>query len=163
MNAATRARDVLVLGMTGQSRGAWASLEPAAASAPELPIPSPAEARPPVTASEGNVDMAALQAQMRSRWLRVCTPSYVLESVSDEEESPLLEQDWEEARGRQYGTVVHRLFESAVRGRLRDLDETGEAAYVRHLLADEGIPSTDHEVAALRALTALRASVIWTN
>ena len=161
--AATRARDVLVLGMTGQSRGAWASLEPAAASAPELPIPSPAEARPPVTASEGNVDMAALQAQMQSRWLRVRTPSYVLESVSDEEESPLLEQDWEEARarGRQYGTVVHRLFESAVRGRLRDLDETGEAAYVRHLLAAEGIPSTDHEAAALQALTALRASVIW--
>jgi ATP-dependent helicase/nuclease subunit A len=160
--AATRARDVLVLGMTGQSRGAWAILEPAAASAPELPIPSPAEGRPVSGAGAQTVDMAALQAQTRARWVRARTPSYVLESVSEEEESPPLE-DWEESRprGRRYGTVVHRLLESAVRGRLRDLDEAGEAAYVRCLLADEGIGSTEAEAAVLRALNAFRASTIW--
>ena len=161
--AATRARDVLVLGMTGQSRGAWAILEPAAAGAPELPIPSPAEGRPVSGAGARTVDMAALQAQTRARWVRARTPSYVLESVSQEEESPPLEQGQEEShpRGRRYGTVVHRLLESAVRGRLRDLDEAGEAAYVRCLLAEEGIGSTEAEAAALRALNAFRASTIW--
>lgn len=57
--------------------------------------------------------------------------------------------------------MVHRLLESAVRGRLRDLDEAGEAAYVRCLLADEGIGSTEAEAAVLRALNAFRASTIW--
>jgi ATP-dependent helicase/nuclease subunit A len=159
--AATRACDVLVLGTTAQSRGAWGMLEPAVAGVEELPDAN-ATIAPSLLATEGDtLDIAAQRSQARERWARACQPSHVLQAVTDEEDWLAANTDETRGRGRQYGTAVHRLFESAVLGRLQNLDRAGEEEYVRRLLADEGLDLIDTVAAAQRALAALRDSAIW--
>jgi len=152
--AATRACDVLVLGTTGQSRGAWAAIEPAVGGMPELPIPARENVTPAVV--EEPFDFEDLRQETSSRWTMVGQPSYQLQSVTSELEHAAAG----DGRGRDYGAVVHRLFESLVDGQLTDLDETEEAAYIR-LLCAEHVADFDADGAAVsRALSAFRASEI---
>ncbi len=159
--AATRARDVLVLGTTGRSRGAWTALEPAATGIPELPVPGPTPSSPATEAE--TIDVTDVQERIRQQWSLARTPSYALESVTaDDEESQYLDIDPEASgRGRHYGTVVHRLLEIAVRGRLNDLAEAQQTTYVRYLLAAEGIVAAAQIAAATGSLKAFRESDIW--
>jgi ATP-dependent helicase/nuclease subunit A len=171
--AATRARDVLVLGTTGQRRGAWAALEPVAQTVPDLPIPAPADphsgAQAQAQAPATGIDVEALQQQTRSRWAQARRPTHVLESVTGKHEiAPPYGQEAGAhgggAHGGGYGTVVHRLLEHVVKGRLAELDDKATAVYVRYLLASQSLPdmdTTSATEAALGALHAFRKSEIW--
>jgi ATP-dependent helicase/nuclease subunit A len=161
--AATRACDVLVLGTTPRSRGSWSLLEPAVAGAPDLPAPM---AAPVPWASQDSddesIDLAAQRVAAHKRWAQACKPSYELQTATDDEARLLWDADVEgRGRGRHYGTVVHRLFESAVLGRLEDLDDVGEHRYVVGLIAAEGLDAVDAASTAQRALAAFRGSEIW--
>ena len=161
--AATRARDVLVLGTTAQSRGAWSLLEPAAVGAADLPRPMAATTPSSSQDPDGEaIDVAAQRVHMRQRWAQACKPSHAMATVTDDEQRMLWDTDAEvRGRGRHYGTVVHRLFESALLGRLGNLDEDDERRYVQVLLAAGGLDSVDAVSAAQRALAEFRGSDIW--
>ena len=162
--AATRARDVLVLGTTGQRRGAWAALEPVAQTVPDLPIPPATDPHSGAQTTATSIDVEALQQQTRSRWAQARLPTHVLESVTGEHEiDPPCSQE-AGGHGGGYGTVVHRLLEHVVKGRLADLDDTATAVYVRYLLASQSLrdmDTTSATEAALGALHAFRKSEIW--
>ncbi|MDA0333669.1 MAG: UvrD-helicase domain-containing protein [bacterium] len=159
--AATRARDVLVLGTTAQSRGAWSLLEPAIAGAPDLPSPAPAAPQPSQASNDEGIDIAAVQARTRAQRDLASKPSYVLHAVTEDEEHPAHEADPEtRGRGRSFGTVVHRLFESAVLGHL-PVDDAAELQYAQRLLAEEGLDGAETASAAQQALAAFRSSAIW--
>ncbi len=159
--AATRARDVLVLGTTAQSRGAWSLLEPAIVGAPDLPSPAPAAPRPSQATDDEGIDIAAIQARTRAHRALASKPSYVVHAVTeDEERRPRDADPATQGRGRSFGTVVHRLFESAVLGHLPVAD-AAELQYVERLLAEEGLDGAATVSAAQQALAAFHSSAIW--
>jgi ATP-dependent helicase/nuclease subunit A len=158
--AATRARDVLVVGTTGQSKGAWSDLEAGLSDVEALPMPSaPA---PPRRTAQDPLDVAALQRRIAEAHAAVREPGYRLEAVTEDEHDDLWTAETQtRGRGRRYGIAVHRLIESAVQGRLDGLDEDGLAAWVGLLLREEGIEQEAQAQAARRALDAFRASSLW--
>lgn len=162
--AATRACDVLVMGTTGQTRGAWNVLEPALTEVTDLPEPTDAgvSATTMSLSDEQSVDVAQQQQELRARWNLVNSPSWQSHAVTDEEDKHLDNDDAaSRGRGRSYGTVVHRVFENAVRGRLGGLDAVGQSNYVQQLLSNEGVADDNATTAALAALSAFRASSVW--
>lgn len=156
--AATRARDVLVISTTGQRKGAWSALEPVLSEAPDLP--SPATPAPARVQQDEPFDVASLRDDLQQQREAARRATYELLTVTDDDDG-LHADPATHGRGRMYGTVVHRLFDHAVRGRLDGWSDEEEADFVRVLLADEGQAAAADVDAAQRALRALRASRIW--
>ncbi|MFH1570183.1 MAG: PD-(D/E)XK nuclease family protein [Gemmatimonadota bacterium] len=153
--AATRARDLLVVSVYGDGgdAGPWGALSPALAEAPDLPDPAGARPGPaPVPA----VDRAAIEGAWPARWRQVAVPSGAVRPVTDAEGAAEVDLRGDGGRGREYGTVVHRLLEAAVAGRLPE----DVKPYAECLATEAGVP-TDLAVEAAAAVAAFRASDLW--
>ena len=160
--AATRARDVLVVSLPAHQRGGpWSPLSRELSGAPELPVPAsdPPDRRwqdlPPAA------DLAELSRRRERSLAAAAEPTFSQVSVTGEEELAAFEADPEtRGRGRDYGTAVHRMLESAVAGRLEGLDDSALRAYVRSLL-EEAELAAGLEEAGLTAIRSFRSSAIW--
>ena len=164
--AATRARDVLVVSLppTHQSGGPWSPLSRELSGAPELEVPASDPPAQEVPDPPPAADFAELRERRRGALAAAAQPTCSQVSVTDEEELAEFEADPEtRGRGRDYGTAVHRMLESAVTGRLEGLDESALGAYVRSLLEEEGLDTGELEEAALTAIRGFRSSAIWSE
>ena len=166
--AATRASDLLVVSTyeAGSQPGPWASLLPALEQAPVLPVAALVSrfATPDGEAVEAPektgdaVDLDRLRRQRAQCWERIRQPSYQLRAVSetDEGELSVRGEPSSGAGGRDYGILVHRLFELAAQGRLPEDEE----AFARtHAASMQMRPRLVDE--ALAALRRLRSSPLW--
>ena len=163
--AATRARDVLVVSLPANQRGGpWSPLSRELSGAPELPVPA---ADPPVRGLQDPppaADLAELSRRRRRSLEAAAEPTFCQVSVTDEEELAAFEADPEtRGRGRDYGTAVHRMLESAVAGRLEGLEDSALRAYVRSLLEEAGLDAEGLEEAGLTAIRSFRSSAIWSE
>jgi len=176
--AATRARDLLVVsryrGGGSTSGGPWSGLNGALESVPELelvPEPMPAgEYGGGARSAEKNsllslVEQLELEGEERDRrWRAVKVASHEVTAVTAEAQV----REWEVAaqlrgRGREFGAIVHQLFEAAVKGHL-PLGQ--EEAYVRSLAEVEGTVEGTHEGAGLvrevmAELAQMKSSSLW--
>ncbi|MFH1572032.1 MAG: UvrD-helicase domain-containing protein [Gemmatimonadota bacterium] len=153
--AATRARNLLVVSVYegNRERGAWAPLYPHLEEVPELPSVAPAkESR----ATEPLPDWQHARSERQARLEAARAASYQLRAVTQEvlAEDARLEGAW--GRGRDYGSLVHRLLEWQVIGRLPDDVE----ALVRRLLEEDGLKE-DFLIPACAAVAGFRASSLW--
>jgi len=165
--AATRASDILVVSTyeANSKTGPWASLIPALEQAPALPISSPVPKfgrRDHDDAATGeHTEVAELAdgpddgpERRRQRWQQIRQPTYQLHAVSDEYERwPVAGQAV--ALQREYGILVHRLFELAAQGRLPQ-DEKAYASAIA--AAPMRLELVDQ---AVEALGRLRSSKLW--
>ena len=156
--AATRARNLLVVSCYegNTEKGSWAQLYPFLEDVPELPRYAARKEAQKI----GMPDREQLRDDRSRRWQVVKSSSYSLHKVTEElfEEDPQNEGRW--GRGRDYGSIIHRLFEWAVKGVLPEDEES----LIRHLLMSKG--DSDRELAenverAKAALEGFRSSTIW--
>jgi len=152
--AATRARNLLVVAHYEGNiqRGSWARLYPYLEGVPELRTP----ASVPGDISVGALpDWQAEREDRARRWEVIGRPTYGLRAVTEEVlEDPQDEGKW--SRGRGYGSVIHRLFEWAVRGALPENEEGLIRQQLRKERLEEGLAGR-----AKKALDGLRTSPIW--
>ena len=153
--AATRAENLLVVShYTGkEGEGSWSSLYPYLDGVPDLPQHD-MEARSEHTAEL--LDWASLEQERAEAWTQAKAPSHALRSVTENlaGDAQVAEGTW--GRGRDYGSLVHRFFEMAIKGSLPD-DEEG---YMREEMSHVGLKE-NLVPAAKRALDDFRASDIW--
>ncbi len=161
--AATRARDVLVVSLPGPgSGGPWSPLDQQLSGARELPVPAADTASPAPRDSPAAADFAELRRERERSLAAAAEPSYYQMVVTEEEELAAGEADPEtRGRGRSYGTAVHRLLESLATRRLEGLDEAALRAFVRGVLAEEGLDPGALEEAAMTAIDRFRESELW--
>ena len=105
-----------------------------------------------------SIDMREAEAELLSEKIFDCVveEGFVVEEIF--EEDPQNEGRW--GRGRDYGSIIHRLFEWAVKGVLPEDEES----LIRHLLMSRG--ESDRELTenierAKTALEGFRSSQIW--
>ena len=153
--AATRAENLLVVSnYTGENKGgfSWSWLYPYLGNVPELPAYAVVEES---GGQEEMPDFDRLDRVRAERWAKVKMPSYAFQAVAEElSNKEPAEGKW--GRGRDYGSLVHRLFEMAILGNLPD----GEEEYIRQELIHVGL---EEEVLAdaQRAIDEFKASEIW--
>lgn len=155
--AATRAENLLVVScyQGNTAKGSWAALYPFLEEVPVLPAYRPEK----VAALEGPPVELTQQRQERAvQWNLARKPTYALTTVTGElhPEEPQYGDQVVPDRGRDYGTVLHRLFEWAVRGEL----SADEASLIRCQLAKAGLDASLADVAQT-ALDTFRVSPIW--
>lgn len=153
--AATRARDLLVVSQypAGPKRGPWSPLYKFLKNVPELPLFEQGSQARPV---ESNESFDGVRRRSADRIARSKESTYGVRTVSalsSEKEDMRLMRD---GRGRDYGVIMHRLFEEAVSDRLPSNPEP----YVRGLIDQAGLAG--HLVEdAVSALYRFRASALW--
>jgi ATP-dependent helicase/nuclease subunit A len=104
---------------------------------------------------ETSVDWPELRATLNDRRLRATEPSYVVSRISGGVDGEAVEVGRAEGRGRDYGTVIHQLFEDAVNRRMPP-----DPSYVDAFVREAGL-SEESTVDALGALDRLRESDLW--
>lgn len=153
--AATRAENLLVVSRyTGkEDAGSWHRLYPYLDDVPELPRCD--DAVRPVEASP-LPDWDEIERARAERWARVKAPSHTYHTATGAQgdEEGIAPGQW--GRGRDYGSLVHRLFEMAIQGTLPE-DERG---YIEQQLASLG-QDMAWAPAAQKALDGFRASALW--
>ena len=175
--AATRAENLLVVSCYkgNLDKGPWAPLYPYLNDVPELEPqsvgsavatalaqPEVQESKPLETArleANAHVLLAEWDQQRKARkdrFQEIQVPTYDVHSVTSERLDEELFGTPRAGKGREYGTVVHRIFERAIRGQLPE-DEEG---YIRHLLKEFGL-ADELAVSGHAALSAFRGSEIW--
>ncbi|MBQ41870.1 MAG: hypothetical protein CME15_05375 [Gemmatimonadetes bacterium] len=173
--AATRARDLLVVSryLGGGSGGPWSALDAALESVLELQLV--AEATPAGEYADGArmarqnsvvplVERLGEESVERDRrWQEARVASHEVMAVTAEAEAREMEIAVElRGRGREFGALVHRLFEAAVKGHL---PQGQEEAFARSLAAEESVGGEqEKEQLALEAvaeLNQLRSSQVW--
>jgi len=153
--AATRAENLLVVSRyTGkEDAGSWHRLYPYLDDVPELPRCDDA-----ARSAGGSAlpDWAEIERARAARWERVKAPSHTHQTATgaQDDEDGLAPGQW--GRGRDYGSLVHRLFEMAIQGTLPE-DERG---YIEQQLASQG-QDMAWAPAAQKALDGFRASALW--
>lgn len=155
--AATRARNLLVVSRYegNPQRGPWHPLYRYLHEVPELPAP---EADGRGGTLRETLDWEGAERAMVQRREAALRPSYAMRTVSGGHGEEKLDYERREGRGRDYGVVVHHLFEDAVRGRLPS--EVG--GYVRQVVAEAGL-EVRLAADAVRALERFRASRLWSE
>jgi ATP-dependent helicase/nuclease subunit A len=153
--AATRAENLLVVShyMGKEDAGSWNSLYPYLGDVPELPSYEMVES---VVAESDFPNWEELEQDRVARWERVKEPSHKLHSVTEDmaDGETLAEGKW--GRGRDYGSLVHRFFEMAIKGFLPEDEEGYILEQVLSVGLKEGLVSD-----VKRALDDFRASEIW--
>lgn len=153
--AATRARNLLVVSRYegAPDKGPWSALEPALQDVEELPyFPTQFPYRP--GSPDLNIDRG--RQLRRERWESVRKPTFGMSTVtgSRDEFEPTTAR--RKGRGRDYGILVHELFEAAV---LKTLPEDREA-FIGSRTADRGLDG-QMGTRALEALRAFENSDLW--
>ena len=152
--AATRARNLLVVSRYAPKPdvGPWAPLRNALVGLPEVEDVE-LQGTPQITSAAA--DFASLRAAARRKVVNASLAATVERTVSG---APLNEGDFEirEGRGREYGDVVHRLFEQAVMGNVPAVS----GPYVARLVEAAGLSSSFARDAE-DALARLRSSDLW--
>lgn len=152
--AATRARNLLVVSCYegNTAKGSWAQLYPFLEDVPELRRHTARKEEQKI----GMPDREQLRDDRSRRWQVVKESSYSLHTVTEElfEEDPQNEGKW--GRGRDYGSIIHRLFEWAVKGVLPEDEEE----LIRHLMSKAGL-DTELVKEAKAALEGFRSSPLW--
>ncbi len=147
--AATRARNLLVVSRyNGKTdKGPWAPLYPFLQEVPELPaVQAAVQAR--IDPSVDDSEWDACSEDRAERWEAVRQPSFSLATVSTEDEPEGDLYRAFEGKGMEYGRVIHRLFEMAVKHRL---PKNGNV-YIHHLLDASGLDrALEEEVGAVLA------------
>ena len=153
--AATRAENLLVVSRyTGkEDTGAWHCLYPFLEKVPELPKFE----RKEMEASELALpNWEQLEQDWVVRWDSVKEPSHEQHSVTEEMADGEIITDGRWGRGRDYGSLIHRFFELAIKGFLPEDEER----YIQQQLLSAGLKE-DLVPDAKRALDDFRASEIW--
>jgi ATP-dependent helicase/nuclease subunit A len=154
--AATRACNLLVVSCYEGKRdaGSWAPLYPHLAEVPELEEVEAPAARPP----EPLPDWEEQARETAAAWeaVRPATAAVlpVTEALTERDD----EVSGQPGHGRDYGALIHLLFEAAVNRAL----PADQAAVIRALLARAGLPA-ELVAPAQAALTAFRDSSLWSE
>jgi ATP-dependent helicase/nuclease subunit A len=158
---ATRARESLVVSVKraagGKSGGTWATLDPRLRA--DLPESAPVPPVPAAPASAASDLVAGSRARGQARRTASAAPSFHTAQVTalahaGAGDSPLREST---GRGMEWGHIIHRLLEAAMRDASADLP-----ALARNLFAETDRPTTDLED-ALALVDAARRSPLWTR
>ena len=155
--AATRAENLLVVSRYAVEEkkdvGSWHCLYPYLENVPELPH---CDAMPQSNSSSMLPDWAEIERERSERWERVKKPSYTYKSAVQAmyDEDGLEPGQW--GRGRDYGSLVHQLFEMAI----QDFLPKDEQAYIEQQLVSVGQDKKWAPVAK-KALDGFRASALW--
>lgn len=153
--AATRARDMLVVCRYAGSddKGPWTRLYPFLEQVPELDHSNPIPMKEPVSPAP---DWAAIRQSTDKRWRTVKDATYAISAVTMEDPESESLASLGGGKGKDYGTMIHDLFELAVTGRLpRD-----EQKLVHEMAEDAGMEE-GLAMEAVTALAAFRESAIW--
>jgi ATP-dependent helicase/nuclease subunit A len=131
--AATRARNLLVVSVYDPlpDRGPWGALSSFLDSVPELEAATPADPDPVAVA---DIQLERWRAERTTRLARVQEPTYAVTRVTtgdegDEAVAEVIALEGE-SRGKEYGNLLHRVFEDAVAGRLPEREDDYLAALV---------------------------------
>lgn len=153
--AATRARNLLIVSQyePKPDTGPWSPLHHYLRDVPELEI---VPVNLPVHRNAKDSDYSVLREAARRRIRKSKRPSYTERTVSGGGEVRTVDFEISEGRGRDYGAVVHAIFEDAVLGKIPD----APAAYVEEIIAKAGLQD-DLARDATGALDRLRTSVLW--
>ncbi|HTO77106.1 MAG TPA: UvrD-helicase domain-containing protein [Thermoanaerobaculia bacterium] len=156
---ATRARESLVVSVkrsgAGKTGGTWAALD--ARLPKDLPESPPAFPAPAAPASAAADLVAGSRARSTARRTESAAPSYQVAHVTalvhaEGGDGPAREST---GRGMEWGHIIHRLLEAAMRDSSADLP-----AYARNLFAETDRPTADLD-AALALVEAARRSPLW--
>lgn len=181
--AATRAADVLVVGQGPTHSGPWKSLHLGLRDVEDLPIPTDAP-RAVVGDAEGRgaVDLAKTRQRRQDGWQQAARSSWEQITVSDAELWPdsrpisqldshpdsgpgnASELEWGpdlEHHGREYGRVVHRLFEQCIRGLLPTGKEQTIETLASSLLMEQGVAGEQFVAHAVKAVKDFTNSPLW--
>ena len=153
--AATRAQRLLVVSRYegNLEKGPWSPLYPSLEAIPELPS---YEASAIIRDGVGGLDWQQEETEHKARFQAIQQPSYAIGTITGE--TAFHDMPWatREGHGADYGTVIHKLFEDAVQGRLPEQAE----AYIRCLLNEQRLdPDLTQE--SMEALQAFQGSAIW--
>ncbi|MBT5872567.1 MAG: UvrD-helicase domain-containing protein [Candidatus Latescibacteria bacterium] len=153
--AATRARDMLVVCRYAGSddKGPWTQLYPFLEQVPELDYADPQPTKEPVSPAP---DWHAIRHSTEKSWRAVKEATYAISAVTSEGPETESLASLGGGKGKDYGTMIHDLFELAVTGRM----PKDEHKLVHEMAEDAGMD----ESLALEAVTALsefRESAIW--
>jgi len=153
--AATRARNLLVVSVyeAHPDRGPWGALAPFLEDVPELELADPVG---PASTVVADIQLDRWKAERKARLKRVQTPTYTVFPVTGNHEDDEVIALEGESRGKDFGSLLHRVFEDAVCGRLPEKEGEYLAALVRGESQDEN-PAT----ALAKALNAFRESDLW--
>lgn len=153
--AATRARNLLVVSQYTPSydSGPWSPLYDYLADVPELEMPPAVERA--VAAADAE-DYTTVKEAAERRIHATTKASYVERTVSGSPAERDVDFVVREGRGRDYGVVVHQLFEDAVLGHI----PASPNGYIQRIVKEAGLQSEfAHDAAA--ALERLRISTLW--
>jgi ATP-dependent helicase/nuclease subunit A len=153
--AATRARNLLVVSRyTGKEDvGSWHSLYPYLEELPDLPSYELAEQ------ASNKPDLPNWQQweqEQLARWHSVKKPSQTLHSVTEKVANEETLSEDKRSQSRNYGSVLHRLFEIAIKGFL----PADEQSYILQQVLSAGLEQ-ELTSAMKSALDNFRASEIW--
>lgn len=156
--AATRAEDLLVVSRYegNLDRGPWHELNPKLEEVPELPE---GRSEPPPQPPPDEPDFDRVDREIRGRWDHVRRRSYAVTSVTAEDGRRIAVSETEtdaHGRGTDFGSLVHDLFEQAIRGHLADDVER----YIS-IRVEREAQLEDNIAAALSALQRFRSSDLW--
>ncbi len=153
--AATRARNLLVVSQYQPKRqtGPWSPLHDFLAEVPELEVVEGGPARPPAV-KRG--DYASTKEAARRRLQASSKPSYSDRTVSGASAEQVVGFEVREGRGRDYGAVVHRLFEDTVLGKV----PASPGPYIQRIMLKVGLDSNLARD-AVGALDRFRTSALW--
>ncbi len=153
--AATRARNLLVVSVyeARPDGGPWGALSPFLEEVPELEPARPNDPEPTATA---DIQLGRWQAERQARLERVRKPTYAVSPVTGNHEDDEVIALEGESRGKDFGSLLHRVFEDAVSGRLPEK----ESDYLEALVSGRSLEG-DPAGALAKALDALRKSELW--
>jgi ATP-dependent helicase/nuclease subunit A len=176
--AGTRAEELLMISFHPRAEGPWSPFDRAIFEAPafvgstageaakedDQPGPGMLRLVPQAPDSSEVVTIAEQKAaEVEARRAAVRLPSYVEVSASEDADEAMYFASAGEGRGRSYGNLVHRLFESLVRNRHKSLERSWvERVAARH--AADTIQTAERAVRtkeATRAAAAFTTSTLW--
>jgi ATP-dependent helicase/nuclease subunit A len=159
--AATRAEELLLVSFLSKASGPWDALSRRVQDLPEIvchsELPSATHEWPDMAAIEEELELSA------ARRASVKEPSYREITASQGQEAETFFVQTGEGRGKDYGTLVHRLFESMVTHRDKAFDgswiERVAARHASHTIAtaDRAVRTAD----AARSAAVLVRSTVW--
>jgi ATP-dependent helicase/nuclease subunit A len=122
--AATRARDQLIVSLREKrvESNPWRRL---ASDAPQLPEPAPVVAPSTVPATVSAAEVAAARAARAQRWETVKAPTYATRAAKPPVLPALAAVDGD---GMRWGSVIHRLLQTAMREPAVDLEAAARSA-----------------------------------
>ncbi len=178
--AGTRAEELLMISFHPRAEGPWSPFDRAILEVPAFAGSTVGDAgEPGDRAPQGTLGLAGgardadldervaiaeqVAADSDARREAVRLPSYVEVSASEDADEALFFASSGEGRGRSYGNLVHRLFESLIRNRHKSLERSWvERVAARH--AADTIQTAERAVRtkeATRAGAAFTTSALW--